>query len=59
MEQNYLMGEEGMQINAFLAASAWNIKKMMEKLKEDFLCYIFRLLLRPNFYTLPDYKQTF
>ena len=33
MEQNYLMGEEGMQINAFLAASAWNMKKMIEKLK--------------------------
>jgi len=54
MEQNYLMGEKGIQINALLAASAWNLKKMMEKLKEDFLCFIFRLLLHPNFYTLPD-----
>ncbi len=54
MEQNYLMGEKGIQIDALLAAPAWNLKKMMEKLKEDFLCFIFRLLLHPNFYTLPD-----
>jgi len=54
MEQNYLLSEKGIQINALLAASAWNLKKMMEKLKEDFLCFIFRLLLHPNFYVLPD-----
>lgn len=52
MEQNYLMGEAGIQINAFLAASAWNLKKMMEKLKEEFFCFIFRLLFRQNFYNL-------
>ncbi len=52
MEQNYLMGEEGIQINALLAASAWNLKKMMEKLKEEFFCLIFRLLFRQNFYNL-------
>jgi len=52
MEQNYLTGEKGIQINALLAASAWNLKKMMEKLKEDFLGFIFRLLLRQNNYNL-------
>jgi IS5 family transposase len=44
MQQNYLWGENGVQINALLAATAWNLKKMMEKLKEDFLCFIFQLL---------------
>lgn len=31
MEQNYLSGEKGIQINAYMAATAWNLKKMMEK----------------------------
>lgn len=34
--------EEGSQMNALLAASTWNLKKMIEKLKENFLCFIFR-----------------
>jgi IS5 family transposase len=34
MEQNYFGGKVGIQINAFMAATAWNLKKMMEKLKE-------------------------
>jgi IS5 family transposase len=33
MAQNYLHDEKGVQINAFMAATAWNLKKMMEKLK--------------------------
>ena len=41
MEQNYLWGEKGIQINAYLAATAWNLKKMMEELKEKFLYFIF------------------
>ncbi|MCW1734282.1 hypothetical protein [Anaerorudis cellulosivorans] len=44
MEQNYLMGEKDIQINALLTASAWNLKKMTEKPKEDFFVFIFRLL---------------
>lgn len=43
MGQNYLSGEDGAQINALLAATAWNLKKMMQKLKQNFLCIIFRL----------------
>ena len=31
------LGEIGTQINAFMAATAWNLKKMMEILKENFL----------------------
>lgn len=33
-----------MQINFFLAASTWNMKKMMEKLEEDFLFFIFLII---------------
>lgn len=35
MGQNYLHGKESPQINAFLAATGWNLKKMMKKLKEE------------------------
>ena len=55
MEQNYLLGEKGIQINAFMAATAWNLKKMMQKLKEDFLCLIFRLFFQTFFcYPIPE-----
>ena len=33
MGQNYLHGKNSSQINAFLAATGWNLKKMMRKLK--------------------------
>uniref|UniRef100_UPI0025D43339 IS5 family transposase n=1 Tax=uncultured Chryseobacterium sp. TaxID=259322 RepID=UPI0025D43339 len=33
LAQNYFLGESGPQINALLAATAWNMKKMMEILK--------------------------
>lgn len=49
MAQNYLLGEKGIQINAFMAATAWNLKKMMEKLKDEFLCFIFRVLFQQVF----------
>ena len=35
MGQNYLHGTESPQINAFLAATGWNLKKMMLQLKEE------------------------
>ena len=34
MTQNYLSGNYSNQINAFLAATGWNLKKMMKQLKE-------------------------
>jgi IS5 family transposase len=52
MQQNYLWGEKGVQINAFMAATAWNLKKMMEKLKEKLLQLIFQLLFPQNLYRL-------
>ena len=41
LAQNYLLDENGIQINALMVATAWNLKKMMEKLKEK-LNNIFR-----------------
>jgi IS5 family transposase len=44
LAQNYLHGEQGIQINALMAACAWNLKKMMEKLRENgdrLFCLIF------------------
>lgn len=34
MEQNYLGGDKGIQINAYMAETDWNLKKMMEKIKK-------------------------
>jgi IS5 family transposase len=52
MQQNYLWGENGLQINALQAGTAWNLKKMMEKLKEEFLKFIFQLFFPKNCYYL-------
>jgi hypothetical protein len=41
--------EKGVQINALLAGTAWNWKKMMEKLKEKMLWLIFRFIFGENF----------
>jgi IS5 family transposase len=43
MAQNYFHGESGPQINAFLSATAWNLKKMMEILKQKFSFYFSEL----------------
>jgi IS5 family transposase len=44
MQQNYLHGEDGPQINAFMSASGWNLKKLMKKLIEDLKNYLFDFL---------------
>lgn len=41
MGQNYLHGKESPQINAFLAATGWNLKKMMGKLKQELRKWLF------------------
>jgi len=46
MGQNYLPGEQGIQINAFMAATEWNLKIMMEKHRLEFLQFIFKLLFQ-------------
>lgn len=44
------MGETGPQINALLAATAWNMKKMMELLKQQiiFLFYKIQIMMFSN-----------
>ncbi len=51
MGQNYLWGEQSPQINAFLAATGWNLKKMMKKLKQEFIWpyYLWQQILQNNF----------
>ena len=53
MGQNYLSGSNSSQINAFLAAAGWNLKKMMKQLKNELklslylICkFIFNTLFR-------------
>ncbi|WP_345766816.1 MULTISPECIES: hypothetical protein [Chryseobacterium] len=51
LAQNYFLGESGPQINALLAATAWNMKKMMEILKEKIIFYfsnLFSILIHCN-----------
>jgi IS5 family transposase len=50
MAQNYLHGVKGVQINALMSATAWNLKKMMEMLKEKIFQIIFRLFFSQKFY---------
>ena len=44
MGQNYLNGANSPQINAFLAATGWNLKKMMNKLKEQAKSWVLGLI---------------
>nr|WKN37955.1 IS5 family transposase [Tunicatimonas sp. TK19036] len=46
MQDNFLHGADSPKLNALLAATAWNMKKLMEKLKEEALNRLspFRLL---------------
>jgi len=53
MAQNYLHDETGIQINALMAAAAWNLKKMMEVLKEKvgrLFCLLFPRSFLPLYY---------
>ena len=55
LAKNYFMGETGPQINAFLAATAWNMKKMMEILKANLRWLYFSLqnfLFAAYFFTI-------
>ncbi len=51
MAQNYLWGENGVQINALMAACAWNLKKMMEKLKEQLFIILSKWFRTNLFYS--------
>lgn len=45
MQQNFLHGEDSPQMNAFLSATAWNMKKMMNKLKKFAYFFHFSILI--------------
>lgn len=52
MGLNYLSGSESSQINAFLAATGWNLKKMMKKLKHQnklTLAHMFNIIFHSFF----------
>ena len=42
MGQNYLSGKKSPQINAFLAATGWNLKKLMKQIKAEASLSIFQ-----------------
>jgi IS5 family transposase len=46
------LGKAGIQINAFMAATAWNLKKMMEKLKAEIFQFLLRLFFPKKLYVL-------
>jgi len=51
MGQNYLNGVNSPRINVMLAATGWNLKKLMRKLKQEFLwLYIYREKFLENFF---------
>ena len=50
MSQNYLHGDTGIQINAFMSCAAWNLKKFMEVLSEKAARLFSRLFIRPIFF---------
>jgi len=49
MGQNYLLGKDSPQINAFLAAAGWNLKKLMKKLKNQLFGLFIKYYLSPKF----------
>jgi IS5 family transposase len=49
MAQNYLHGEAGIQINALMSCTAWNLKKLMAILNEQAARLIVRFFYRPIF----------
>jgi IS5 family transposase len=55
MAQNYLHGEAGIQINALMSCTAWNLKKLMAVLSEKAARLFARLFFRsflPDFFGL-------
>jgi hypothetical protein len=56
---DYLSGSKSPKINAMLAATGWNLKKLMKELKNSF-CDFFRMLLFRKFQLLvlnPNYSS--
>jgi IS5 family transposase len=47
------------QINALLAANAWNLKKMMKKIERIFFAFYFSTLFSEKFNIPHDTKEIF
>jgi IS5 family transposase len=47
--ENYFWSKAGVQINALMAGTAWNLRKYLEKLKDKLLPVIFRLVFSQHF----------
>lgn len=56
MGQNYLHGSNSSQINAFLAATGWNLKKMMKQLKKENESLFFNLIFQLKNLSLTQIK---
>jgi len=56
MGQNYLSGKQSPQMNAFLSAAAWNLKKLMEQLIENGKKRIFAFLEKLLFLPIINFK---
>jgi IS5 family transposase len=52
MLRNYLKGINGDKINTILAGTGFNLKKMLNRIKEQVLCVFFQILFAKNFYSL-------
>jgi IS5 family transposase len=52
MVQNHPWSEERVQINAFMTATAWHLKRWMEKFIENILHFICRSFFSKNPNTL-------
>jgi hypothetical protein len=49
MFENYFGGEVGVQINAFMSGTVRNLKKMIQKLRAEFLRIVLLLLFPRGF----------
>jgi len=58
MGQNYLHGDKSPKINALLAASGWNFKKLMEKIKQKSKNFLFEILQQLFFFEIPKLKMS-
>ena len=56
MGQNYLNGEKSSKINAMLAATAWNLRKWMDKNTSVLFWNLFKKALHRIFFDRPSYK---
>jgi hypothetical protein len=49
MRQNYLLGEKVVPINVLISTTAWNLKKILQKLKKMFFQFVFIIVFQQNY----------